>query len=117
MRFVLDEDVDIAVMHRLIRLGHDAWTAVQANLSSASDDMLTAYTDDARAVLLTHDREFSSRRRHNVVGWHVQLRCVEEEAADLLEQRLDEILSLIRPGRDVFIAVSKEGLDLSFRWT
>lgn len=116
MRFVLDEDVDAAVAHRLQSLGHDAWTAVQAGLSSANDDMLTAYADDKRAVLLTHDKEFSARRRKNVVGWHVRLRCVEEEAADLLEQHLDEILPLIRPGRDVWITVSKEGVELSFDW-
>lgn len=103
-------------MNRLNQLGHEAWTAQQANLSGSRDDELTAYADDRGAVLLTHDVEFSKRRRRHVVGWHVRLRCVEEEAADLLEKHLDEIVALIRPGRDVFIAVSKAGLELSRRW-
>jgi predicted nuclease of predicted toxin-antitoxin system len=116
MRFLLDEDVDSEVARRLIALGHEAWTAVQAGLSSAGDDTLTAYAHDRKAVLLTHDREFSARRRRNVIGWHVQLRCVEEEAADLLARRLADVLALVRPGDDVFIALSKGGLEMSKRW-
>lgn len=52
----------------LVRRGHDAWTAAQAGLNQEPDDTLTVYAYERDAVLLTHDREFSQRRRKNVVA-------------------------------------------------
>lgn len=116
MRFFLDQDVDVAVAGVLRRLGHEAWTADDAGLSTAADDELTVYAHDQRAVLLTHDREFSARRRKHVVGWHVQLRCVELDAADLISRYCAELVKLVSVFDDLFLAISKEGLELSHRW-
>lgn len=46
-------------------------------LARAGDDALTVYACEHRAVLLTHDVEFSTRRRKHVIGHHVFLRCNE----------------------------------------
>lgn len=116
MRFVLDHDVDAAVAAILRREGHEAWTAASAGLSRVSDDELTAYADDQRAALLTHDREFSKRRQRNVVGQHVWLRCIDLDAADLVAQRLPEIVKLLERHDDVWVRVSHDGVDLSFSW-
>ena len=116
MRFVLDQDVDAAVAAVLRREGHEAWTAASAGLSRVTDDELTAYADDQRAALLTHDAAFSKRRRQNVVGQHVWLRCIDLDAADLVAQRLPEIVKLLEHHDHVWIRVSSGGVDLSFSW-
>lgn len=117
MRFVCDHDVDAAVAARLRRLGHDAWTAANAGLSAVSDDELTVYADDQSAALLTHDTEFSKRRQRNVVGKHVWLRCSEMDAADLIEERIDELVAALSVRKDVWVRLSADGLSLSFAWT
>jgi predicted nuclease of predicted toxin-antitoxin system len=116
MRFGLDQDVDAAVAVVLRQHGHEAWTAAGAGLSRAKDDELTVYADDQRAALLTHDVAFSQRRRHNVIGQHVWLRCIDLEAADLIAQRLPEIVKLLERHDHVWIRVSWGGVDLSFSW-
>jgi predicted nuclease of predicted toxin-antitoxin system len=116
LRFFCDHDVDAAVATRLRQLGHEAWTAAEAGLNRVQDDDLTVYAHDKQAVLLTHDREFSRRRRRNVLGWHIQLRCDEWEAADLLEKHLEAILGMLSWGDDLFIAVSNQGIQTSRAW-
>lgn len=117
MRFFCDNDVDAAVAARLKKLGHEAWTASEAGLAQAKDDDLTVYATDARSALVTHDKEFSRRRKRNVVGWHIWVRCVEWEAADLLERHLDEILRMLATSDDLFIEMSNAGMHLSRQWT
>lgn len=116
MRFVCDHDVDAAVAATLRRLGHEAWTAANAGLSAAGDDELTVYADNRSAALLTHDVEFSRRRERNVVGKHVWLRCSEMEAAQLVEERLDELITALSIQKDVWVRLSADGLTLSFAW-
>jgi predicted nuclease of predicted toxin-antitoxin system len=116
VRFVLDNDVDARIVSLLMRHGHEAWTAANANLQQDKDDDITVYAHDKRAVVVTHDREFSRRRRLNTVGWHIQLRCPEPDAADLLEQHLDHVISLLRGSENIFIRLSADGCDVSYRW-
>ena len=116
MRFFSDVNVDAEVAARLRQLGHDAWTAPVAGLSGARDDELTVYADNKKAALLTHDQEFSRRRRKHVIGWHIQLRCAEWDAADLLEKHLAAILVMLKSGEDLFIVVSPEGMEVSWAW-
>lgn len=116
MRFVCDHDVDAAVAKALRRLGHQAWTAADAGLSAATDDELTAYADDQGAALLTHDVEFSRRRRRNVVGKHIWLRCVEFEAVELVTDHLDTIVLQLEHHDDVWMRVSADGIELAFDW-
>ena len=115
MRFVLDQDVDHAVAGRLRSLGHDVWTAAEAGLSTAADDDLAVYVQDKRAVLLTHDREFSQRRRKFIIGRHIWMRCPEPDAADLLSQLLPELLPVLERYDDLFIAISKNGYQVTFK--
>jgi predicted nuclease of predicted toxin-antitoxin system len=116
VRFVLDHNVDSAVVAVLLREGHEAWTAGSAGLGSASDDELTAYADDQRAALLTHDVEFSRRRQLNVVGQHVWLRCTDLDAPALVARRLPEIVKLLEHHDHVWMRVSSETVSLAFRW-
>jgi hypothetical protein len=95
LSFFLDNDVDVAVRKALIEAGYTAWSAAQAAMSFDSDDALTVYAADRSAVLLTHDREFSTRRRANVVGRHVWLACDESEAVAVLFAYLDDLAPLL----------------------
>lgn len=100
----------------LVRRGHDAWTAAQAGLNQAPDDTLTVYAYERDAVLLTHDREFSQRRRRNVVGRHLYLRCNEWDATGLLESHLDDLVAVLATTRDLYIAISMAGMVLERNW-
>lgn len=117
MRFVCDQDVDAAVAKRLRTMGHIAWTAHQAGLSEASDDELAVYADDRQAVLLTHDREFSKRRRSWLIGKHIWLRCPEFDAADLLAEALPELLPILERKPNVFITLLPESYQVDLNTT
>jgi len=109
--------MDVAVRHMLIKAGHEAWTAANARMGEANDDSLTVYAQEHDAVLVTHDREFSTRRRRAVVGRHILLRCNEWDAADVLERNLPEILPVLGRKCDVFVQVSPDAaFQLSFAW-
>jgi hypothetical protein len=69
------------------RNGHECWSAAAAGLAgddAAEDDDVSVYADEKGAVVITHDREFSLRRRRNTFGRHVWLRCLEPMAVDVL---------------------------------
>jgi len=94
---------------------HEAWTAYDAGMSDASDDDLAIYAHDKKAVLITHDREFSQRRRRNIIGRHIWLNCHEVDAADLIAQLLPEIEPLLERRYDLYIAMSRSGFEVTFK--
>jgi predicted nuclease of predicted toxin-antitoxin system len=106
LRFVCDQDVDARVAVVLRQRGHDAWTAGNAGLARAGDDALTVYSDDQDAVLITHDIEFSKRRRRNVVGRHVFLRCNEWDGPEVIACHLAEIVPVLERHRDIWVKLS-----------
>jgi hypothetical protein len=53
VRFLLDNDVAVTVRGLLVRAGHECWTAAEANLHDASDDVLAVYAPIA-APLWSH---------------------------------------------------------------
>ena len=55
LRFVLDHDVDARVVALLRKSGHECWTVGDAGLALASDDDVSVYCDNQKAVLITHD--------------------------------------------------------------
>jgi predicted nuclease of predicted toxin-antitoxin system len=117
VRFFCDENVDAAVAARLRRLGHDAWTVPNAGLVSAKDDYLIVYTMERRACLITHDREFSLKRRRRVIGRHIWLTCAEWEAADVLETCMHELEPLLTHNPDVWVRIGVDGIrDSSHAW-
>lgn len=117
MRFVLDQDVDARLAHVLKAEGHEAWTVAAAGIPDAADDDISVYAADKSAVLITHDREFSNRRRRNPHGRHVQLGCSEPESLSVVGLLLAELVALIEPHEHVFAFVSKEGVVIHLRWT
>lgn len=91
MRFFLDNDVDMAVRRALMLAGHTVWTAGQAGLTEAEDDDITAYGQRQRAIVVTHDNEFSDRcLKNGIFGKHIWLRCREFDAPEVLIRDLDD---------------------------
>lgn len=95
MRFLLDNDVDHAVAALLRAAGHQIVTASEVGLAgadAAADDEITVYANDRAMVVITHDREFTRRRKRRTIGLHVRLMCAQPDAVDVLEDRLEELL-------------------------
>lgn len=117
MRFFLDHDVDADVVSALVKEGHQCWTAAQAGLNRAGDDELTVYACNAQACVVTHDREFSVRRRTNVIGQHIWLTCNEWDAADVLVDALPDILPILDRHSDVMFTLKTRGqFEVHRRW-
>jgi len=68
------------------------------------------------AVLITHDREFSQRRRRAVIGHHIWLNCPEIDAADILGEALPRVLPVIEHNPDVWARITVTKIDLSYSW-
>lgn len=116
MRFLLDQNVDARVRRVFIARNHDCWTVADANLADASDDDITIYAMARDAVVVTHDVEFSQRRMLNPIGRHLQLRCDEFDAADLLSTHFDAVLRDLSSAENVFVRVGAEGCTRALRW-
>ncbi len=67
-------------------------------------------------VIVTHDREFSQRRRRNAVGRHLWLNCEQFHAEGLLSQHLDDVIELLGSRPNVVVAMSRNGLEMYGRW-
>lgn len=117
MRFVLDHNVDARVATFLRRAGHEAWLASQAGLAVAADDEITVYANDRNAMVVSHDREFSQRRRRNTIGRHLWLKCDEPDAVELLSQHLQRVVQLAAEFHDCLITLSHEGMVMSTQWS
>jgi predicted nuclease of predicted toxin-antitoxin system len=105
LRFYLDHDVDARCRRVLEKEGHHCWTASQAGRGEAGDDDQTVYATDRDAVVITHDREFTERRKKNSIGRHVRLMCEQPEGPELLERHLPSIVSLAAAIEHVTIEV------------
>ena len=117
MRFVLDQDVDARVVGLLVKNGHEAWTVASAGVPDAQDDDISVYAAEKNAVVVTHDIEFSARRRRNPHGRHVHLGCSEPDAVEIIKGCLAELVAAIEPFADVFVYVSKDGMASHLKWT
>lgn len=111
MRFVLDNDVDASVRRVLVSAGHEAWTLDQAGLAghqSTPDDDVSVYADDRDAALITHDREFTKRRRRNTFGWHVWLNAPQPDGRDLVERHLEQVVEILEARQHIVVEVTWE---------
>lgn len=117
MRFVLDQDVDAGLVSVLVQAGQEAWTVASAGLPDAADDDVSVYAAEKDAVVVTHDVEFSARRRKNPLGRHVQLACNEPDAIGLVAKYVSELVATLRPFDDIFVRLSKEGLSADKKWS
>ena len=84
-------------------------------MSGAGDDDLAVYAHRKGAVLLTHDREFSQRRRRWLIGRHIWLRCAEVDAPDLIAKHLPDLLALLERYEDLFVALSAQGYKVTWK--
>lgn len=81
------------------------------------DDALTVYACNHDAALITHDVEFSMRRRRNVIGRHIFLRCNEWDGIAVIKQDLDGILPVLDHHADVWLKLSLGNEpDYSYTW-
>lgn len=113
MRFLLDNDVDAGVLGVLMQAGHEAFTAAQVGLAgvdAAKDDFVSVAAQDTyQATVVTHDREFTLRRKRNTFGRHVLLRCSQPDAVEVVADHIDEIVDKASSREDVVVEVSHEG--------
>ena len=91
MRFYLDHDVPLAVRQVPEQQRHECWTAGEAGLATATDEVQAIYAEEKRAILVSMDRGFAMRQRRNTVGRHVWLDCEGPDAAHVLENWMTAI--------------------------
>ena len=115
MRFYLDNDVD-ARCRRVLTPPHDCWTASQAGRFDADDDDQTVYAETAGAVVVTHDREFTERRKRNTTGAHIRLCCEQPDGPELLERWLPDIIPVIEHRRYAVIELKPDGFHVTAAW-
>lgn len=116
MRFYLDHDVDARCRKVLTDLNHQCWTASDAGNAEAIDDEQTAYAHDKNAVLITHDKDFTARRKRNAYGWHVQLVCDQPDGPRLLQARVNDLLPIIGSFQHVTIVVKPNSIEFFADW-
>jgi predicted nuclease of predicted toxin-antitoxin system len=97
--------VDAAYVEMLRRAGHEVWTASDAGRARTTDDDQTVYAMDRHAVLVTHDIEFTRRRKVEPHGHHVRLVCREWDAVDLLAGILPELVDVLRASAHMTVEV------------
>jgi predicted nuclease of predicted toxin-antitoxin system len=100
----------------LRRAGHESWRAGEIGLATATDDALTVWAIEHKAVLVSTDREFGQRKMRNAVGHHVWLACRDWEASELLCARLDDLLSRLNGRAAITVRVSKDKVVDSSAW-
>lgn len=114
MRFFLDQNVDARVRTMLRAAGHEAWTADDSGLAAETDPNLSIYAQERRAVLVTHDREFSGRVRRRITGQHIWLNCKELSARDILGAQLVDLDAVLERHDAIYIVVSQDGFKVTF---
>lgn len=86
-------------------------------LATADDDDLSVYAHDKSAVVVTHDKELTERRKRNTFGQHVRLKCKEPDACSILEAHLDEMVAVLGHHPEVVVEVSKTKVKVCLpRW-
>ena len=117
MLFVLDHDVDHAVMRMLHRAGHGCVTIGGSGMATASDNAVSVFAEKHDAVVITHDKEFFALRRRNTFSRTVLVACNEWDAAEVLKAHLDDVIQKAYARDATVIRLSKDGAELlPTRW-
>lgn len=90
MRYLSDNMVPRSVTRLLKKRGRSAIEVRQALSSDARDGIITAYAEEQRRVLITHDSLMAARCLRARVP-HVWLRMRESEDADSLDAELEAV--------------------------
>lgn len=106
MRFLLDQNVDASVVSFLRAERHECFTVAELGLAGARDDEVSVRAHEDRAIVVTHDRDFSRRRIRNTYGQHLWLRCREFDAIDVLRRWLPTIELEFVQQKDLVLAIS-----------
>lgn len=114
MRFFLDQNVDARVGTMLRAAGHNAWTADDSGLAAEADPNLSIYAQERRAVLVTHDREFSVRARQRITGQHIWLNCKELSARDIFGAQLVDLVAVLERHDALYIVVAQDGFKVTY---
>lgn len=107
LRFVLDQDVDVACRAVLIELGHQAWTVGSAGRATADDVDQLIYATEQHAILISHDHRFLRAQRDRPSTRTILLRCDEWRAPALLLQRIPELSEMLYRNPYVHIEMSE----------
>jgi predicted nuclease of predicted toxin-antitoxin system len=110
VRLVLDHDVDIRVGAVLRQAGHECWPSTAGLAASADDDAVAVYANDRRAVLITHDREFTRAMVKNTIGRHVRLDCEQPDAMAVIRTHLGALVAALEHEHDLVLVVSAAGV-------
>jgi predicted nuclease of predicted toxin-antitoxin system len=106
--FLLDQDIDVAVGKVVRRAGHRCLSAGEIGLATASDEAVSIWADNHKAIVFTHDKEFIKRRRKHTFGRHIQLICNEEDAAEIVGTYLAEIVVKLDGHDSAVLQVSRD---------
>jgi predicted nuclease of predicted toxin-antitoxin system len=118
LRFVLDQDVDARVQRVFHSAGHECWRSAEAGLATAEDDDLSVYAHNKAAVVVTHDRELTERRKRSTFGRHVRLKCKEPDACAILGTHMEEMIAVLLQHSDVVVEVSRSRVKISHaKWS
>jgi hypothetical protein len=110
LRFLLDNDVAVAVRRVLIDAGHECWTAAEANSTTRRTTPSPSTPRIATRPWSLTTPSSARRRRQNTIGRHVWLRCTEPRAAAVLNQHLAEVVGVLGRMSDVVIEVRPDSL-------
>ena len=117
MRFYLDNDVDHDCRAVIERHGHECWTTSDAGRYRADDDDQAFYAAERGAVMVTHDREFTERRKRNTIGQHIRL-CVDHpDGPRFLDLFLEEACEILAARADVVIEIRFSGVTDFCSWS
>ncbi len=105
MKFMLDQNYEVAVQTGLKALGYDVIRPFDVGLSAASDDVILDFAKAENRVLLTHDQDFLrmhaqrmshtgivfSKQNHYKVGEIIQFLLLMDAcySADEMKNRLE----------------------------
>jgi len=105
VRFVLDHNVDALLVTALADEGHTATTAARVGVDRAGDPNLAVWASDKGFVVVSHDKAFTAWRKKQTWGQHVQLKCSEAHALDVMMRWLSEVLGVLQHRPDVVITL------------
>jgi predicted nuclease of predicted toxin-antitoxin system len=89
LRFLIDHCVPAGVASWLRAERHEAWTAYDAHLENAPDDVLIVYAADRDAILVTTNRDCAALARRLRTARVVFLRVVEVDAAPTMARAVE----------------------------
>lgn len=66
--------------------------------------------------MVTHDREFTERRKRNTIGQHVRLCGEHPDGPRFLETHLDEACEILSARADVVLEIRFSGVSAFSSW-